>query len=125
MPLNPFLYPRLKFTPSLVASLFPEQCMGTRTSVMVSLTCSSVQLMCSSVSFPCPQLLQEISRRSGLGLQENIGSRHGEPVPHLLPSSVSPSSCGSFSTCEHFALSEHCLPQCATSVAAGLTTYDI
>lgn len=81
--------------------------------------------MCSSVSFPCPQLLQEISPHSGLGLQENISSRHGEPVPHPLPSSVSPSSCGSFSTCEHFALSEHCLPQCATSVAAGLTTCDI
>lgn len=67
---------------------------------------------CSSVSFPCPQLLQEISPHSGLGLQENIGSRHGEPLPHLLPSAVSPSSCGSFSSCEHFALSELCLPVC-------------
>lgn len=59
------------------------------------------------------------------GLQGNICTRHGAPAPHLLPSAVSPSFFGSFSTCEYFALSELCFPQCATSVAAGLTACDI
>lgn len=104
-------YPRLKFTLSFVASLFPEQCMGTRMSALVWAfhVHSSFRKYHPILAWGC--------RKISAPDMENLFLTS---FPLLfLPLLVAPSPPVSILPSLNSAF------PCATNVAAGLTTYDI